>query len=138
MKLGFVSAILADLSFEEVVPSPPSRALLRGDALLAEGQGRAPLRRGHPHRRRLPGRGGRAADPGTLAAKKVGISALGYYPNPLDPDPGQAQVFVEHIRKVIAAAARLGLSNFNTFIGRDPAKPWRTTSPASRRSGRRS
>jgi sugar phosphate isomerase/epimerase len=49
----------------------------------------------------------------------IGISALGYYPNPLAPDPAERQVYLEHLRKVIDAAALLGLSTINTFIGRD-------------------
>jgi sugar phosphate isomerase/epimerase len=50
----------------------------------------------------------------------VRISALGYYPNPLDPDAEKAAFFREHIQKVIRAAARLGVPVVNTFIGRNP------------------
>jgi sugar phosphate isomerase/epimerase len=49
----------------------------------------------------------------------VSLSGLGYYPNPLDPDPGVAKVAVNHLRRVIAAAPKLGLKNVNTFVGRD-------------------
>jgi sugar phosphate isomerase/epimerase len=49
----------------------------------------------------------------------VAVSALGYYPNPLDPDPAVSRVAVEHLGRVIHAAALLGLQNVNTFIGRD-------------------
>ena len=38
----------------------------------------------------------------------MAISGLGYYPNPLAPDAAEAEVYVEHIKKVIAAAALLG------------------------------
>ena len=50
------------------------------------------------------------------------ISALGYYPNPLDPDPKVAKVAVDHLKKVIQAAALLGLKTVNTFVGRDWTK----------------
>ena len=30
------------------------------------------------------------------------ISGLGYYPNPLAPDPAEAKVYVDHLRQVIA------------------------------------
>ncbi len=49
----------------------------------------------------------------------VKISALGYYPNCLSPNLEEAHTAVEHLKKVIAAAPRLGLTQVNTFIGRD-------------------
>ncbi|MBI4659513.1 MAG: sugar phosphate isomerase/epimerase [Verrucomicrobia bacterium] len=53
---------------------------------------------------------------------KVNLSALGYYPNPLDPNPDAAKRAVEHLKKVIKAAAALGLKTVNTFVGRDWTK----------------
>jgi len=52
----------------------------------------------------------------------VAISGLGYYPNPLAPDPAEAEKYVAHLRKLIAAAAVLGVQQVNTFIGRDWTK----------------
>ena len=52
----------------------------------------------------------------------VEISGLGYYPNPLAPDPEEAGRYADHIRKVITAAGLLGIGQMNTFIGRDPAR----------------
>jgi sugar phosphate isomerase/epimerase len=52
----------------------------------------------------------------------VYISALGYYPNPLDPDTDKAEVFQRHIRRLIEAAALLGVGRVNTFVGRDPQR----------------
>jgi sugar phosphate isomerase/epimerase len=52
----------------------------------------------------------------------VGISSLGYYPNPLTPVAEERATYVEHIRKVIAASARIGINIMTTFVGRDPAK----------------
>jgi sugar phosphate isomerase/epimerase len=54
--------------------------------------------------------------------KGVEIASLGYYPNPLDPDRGKGEFYVEHIKKVIKAANKLGLENVNTFVGRDKTK----------------
>ena len=51
------------------------------------------------------------------------ISSLAYYPNPLDPDPAQRSAAQAHLRKVIEAAARLGVNLVGTFIGRDQSKP---------------
>jgi sugar phosphate isomerase/epimerase len=57
-----------------------------------------------------------------LKEKNVYISGLGYYPNPLDPDKEKSDFFIDHIKKVIDAAARLDVEIMNTFIGADPAK----------------
>lgn len=57
-----------------------------------------------------------------MADAKVEISALGYYPNPLSPDSGEAELAAAHLRKVIQGAALLGLKTVNTFIGRDWTK----------------
>ncbi len=52
----------------------------------------------------------------------VAISALGYYPNCLSPDEDEASRSVEHLRKLLHAARQLELSRVNTFIGRDFTK----------------
>ncbi len=57
-----------------------------------------------------------------LEAHPTKISALGYYPNPMDPDESQASFYRDHIKKVIRAAAGLGIQTVNTFIGRDYTK----------------
>jgi sugar phosphate isomerase/epimerase len=54
--------------------------------------------------------------------RRVSISALGFYPNPLEPDPVVARQAVNHFKKVIVAAQKLGLKNANTFVGRDWTK----------------
>lgn len=57
-----------------------------------------------------------------LAERGVGISGLGYYPNPLHPDPEHRQLVQEHIKKVITAASYMGVDVVNTFIGADANK----------------
>jgi sugar phosphate isomerase/epimerase len=52
----------------------------------------------------------------------VGISGLGYYPNPLSADAEEAALAASHLTAVIDAAALLGVGVVNTFIGRDPRK----------------
>lgn len=52
----------------------------------------------------------------------VAISGLGFYPNPLSPDRDEASRAVEHIRRVIQATSLLGLGRMNTFVGRDWTK----------------
>jgi len=49
----------------------------------------------------------------------IAISTLGYYPNPLAPDPKEATLAVAHLKKVIVAAEALGVPVVGTFVGRD-------------------
>jgi sugar phosphate isomerase/epimerase len=57
-----------------------------------------------------------------LLENQIYISALGYYPNPLDEDEQMAEFFRDHIMKVISASALLKIPVVNTFIGRNPKK----------------
>jgi sugar phosphate isomerase/epimerase len=55
-------------------------------------------------------------------AKGISISAIAYYPNPLDANQEQSDYYVAHLRKCIEAANKLGVNLVNTFIGRDQTK----------------
>ena len=65
-------------------------------------------------------------DPGAvrelLDKHGLGISSLAYYPNNLHPDPAERRAAHTHLRKVIDAAARLGVQTVGTFVGRDKTK----------------
>jgi sugar phosphate isomerase/epimerase len=50
------------------------------------------------------------------------ISALGYYPNPLHPDAYHRRTVISHLKKVIEAAALLGVPVVGTFTGKDKNK----------------
>lgn len=52
----------------------------------------------------------------------VKISGLGYYPNALTADKKEAQVYIDHIKKMIEVAGALGLNVVNAFVGRDHTK----------------
>ncbi|MBU5360477.1 sugar phosphate isomerase/epimerase [Enterococcus raffinosus] len=56
------------------------------------------------------------------AEKKVAISALAYYPNPLDEDLEKRQLVIDHIYSVIDAAKLMEINLVTTFIGRMPSK----------------
>ncbi len=60
---------------------------------------------------------------GLLARHGLEISALAYYPNNLDPDDAAREAAHEHLRRVIDAAARLGVGVVCTFAGADPRAP---------------
>ena len=65
-------------------------------------------------------------DPGAvrdvLARHGLEISSLAFYPNPLHPDPAERRAGNTHLRKVIDAAAKLGVPVVGTFVGRDQTK----------------
>jgi len=50
------------------------------------------------------------------------LSSLGYYPNPLHPDAEHRETVIDHLKKVIDAAARLEVQVVGTFIGKDKNK----------------
>ena len=58
----------------------------------------------------------------SLTEKKLTVSGLGYYPNPLHPDPAHREAVMGHLKKVIALAANMGVPVVNTFCGGDASK----------------
>jgi sugar phosphate isomerase/epimerase len=59
----------------------------------------------------------------TLERHGLEISALAYYPNNLDPDDDAREATHAHLRKVIEAAAKLGVPTVGTFAGNDKTHP---------------
>ncbi len=120
MQLGFVSAILPDLPLQDVLRFAADEGFDCVE-LMCWPVGKAERRyAGVTHLDVTDF--DRSAAQRTLDivnAAGVSISALGYYPNALSPDPAEAEVAIAHIRKVIVAAALLGLDRMTTFIGRD-------------------
>ncbi len=123
MQLGFVSAILPEQTLEQVAHSaaelgydcvelmcwPPSKAERRYAGVthvdVTEFNAAAAQR-----------------VRSIMESAGVAISGLGYYPNPLAPDEAEAHRYVEHLKRVIQAAALLNVNQVNTFIGRDWTK----------------
>jgi sugar phosphate isomerase/epimerase len=58
----------------------------------------------------------------TMARHGLEISSLAYYPNNLHPDPAEREAANTHLRKVIDAAAAIGVGIVGTFAGRDKAR----------------
>jgi sugar phosphate isomerase/epimerase len=59
----------------------------------------------------------------TLARHGIAISALAYYPNNLHPDDAHREEVNAHLRRVIDAAAALGVDTVGTFAGNDKDRP---------------
>jgi sugar phosphate isomerase/epimerase len=120
MKLGFVSAILADLSFAEVMEFAAAEDFDCVEVMCWP-VGKAERRYAgvtHIDVQNLDV----AAVQKVVKDTGVAISGLGYYPNALSASVEERTVAVDQIRRVIGAAAELGIGQMNTFIGRDPAK----------------
>ena len=123
MQLGFVSAIVPELTLDEVVSLagdigyscveimcwPPSKADRRYAGVTHLDV--ADLSDDEIESVRA-----------SLNENGVAISGLGYYPNCLSHSEEEAERNVEHLKKVISAAPRLGIHRVNTFIGRDHTK----------------
>jgi sugar phosphate isomerase/epimerase len=58
----------------------------------------------------------------TLDRHGLEVSSLAYYPNNLHPDAAERRAANTHLRKVIDAAAKLGVPTVGTFVGRDRTK----------------
>ena len=123
MKLGLVSAILGDLSFEEMIDFLAENGFQCVEVACWP-KGKAA--------RRYAGVTHINVDELTdekvayikkyVADRGIEISSLAYYPNTMDPDPEKRAVFVEHLKKVIVASAKLGVNMVTTFVGRVPDK----------------
>jgi len=120
MKLGFVTAILPDLSLKEVLEFAAETGYDCVEVMCWP-KGKAERRyAGVTHIDVTDFNEQKAKEINELlSATGVSISGLGYYPNPLTPDKEEAKVYAEHIKKVIRAAALLGVNQMNSFIGRD-------------------
>ena len=56
---------------------------------------------------------------GEVKSNTMEISGLGYYPNPLHPEPAYRDHVLAHLKKVISAASLMGVGVVNTFVGGD-------------------
>jgi sugar phosphate isomerase/epimerase len=123
MDIGFVSAILAEQSLEDVVSFAASNGFQCVEVMCWP-VGQAERRYAGVTHIDVDRLGGEDIERirKLLDHHKVYISGLGYYPNPLDPDNEKREFYFGHIMKLISAAAKLGVPVVNTFIGRDPAK----------------
>lgn len=120
MRLGFVSAILPDLTFDEVCRVGAAEGYDCVEVMCWP-PGKAERRYAGVTHIDVAALDPPAIDGVRESLERHGmeISALGYYPNPLSPDPDEARIACEHIRKLILGAKALGLGTVNSFVGRD-------------------
>lgn len=120
MNLGFVSAILPDLSLEKVLQFAATEGFSCVE-LMCWPKGKAERRYAGVTHIEVADFTKDDAEKihEQLAETGISISGLGYYPNPLTPDRDEAQIYIDHLKHVITAAETLGIGVVNTFIGRD-------------------
>lgn len=123
MKMGFVSAILADYTFEKVIDTAADMGFECVEV--------ACWPKGTAERRYA---GISHIDVESLTDEKaayikdycknknVEISSLAFYPNTIGNDLDMRSANVSHLYKVIDASAKLGVNMVTTFIGRNQYK----------------
>src|SRR5580658_7627908 len=121
MQLGFVSAILPDWNLPDILKFAADEGFACVEVMCWP-TGAAERRYAgvtHLDVSRLDGESlGKIQE--MVQTHGVAISGLGYYPNPLHPEPDHRRQVVDHLKQVIRAAGLLGVSVVNTFIGRNP------------------
>ena len=117
MQLGFVTAILPELSLDEVITTAKN---IGYDCIevMCWPHGKAERRYAGVTHIDVDNMDVESIQ-SLCSESGVSISGLGYYPNALSANQSESTTAIEHIRKVIAATAKLGLDRMNTFIGRD-------------------
>ena len=125
MKLGFVSAILDQSSYEEMMDTA-SEMGFQCVEVACWPAGKA--------ERRYAGVSHIDADAvlnddayakhvlDYAKEKGVEISSLAYYPNTMDGDLAKREAAIAHLKQLIKASAKLGINMVTTFIGRDQTK----------------
>jgi sugar phosphate isomerase/epimerase len=123
VQLGFVSAILPELSLEEVLHYA-AQTNFDCVEVMCWPIGRAERRYAGVTHLDVTTLDAAAVARTTKLCESTGvaISGLGYYPNPLCADEAEGAVYARHLEAVIRAAAQLGIDRVNTFVGRDPQK----------------
>lgn len=120
MKLGFLSSIVPELSFEEVIDFAAENGFACVE-LACWPTGKADRRYAGVTHIDMDTLDDEKAEyiKNYLKEKNVFISGIGYYPNPLTADLDQRKVSIDHLKACIDGAAKLGVPVVNTFIGRN-------------------
>ncbi len=123
MKLGFITSILQDYTFEQVIDFAAEQGFACVEVACWP-QGKAERRyAGVSHLDVAGMTPEKAAEINRLCREKnVAISSLAFYPNTMDGDLNKRQSAIDHLYTVIDASAMLGVNMVTTFIGRDQSK----------------
>ena len=122
MKLGFVSAILDQSSYEEMMDTASELGFACVEAACWPQEKAERRYAGVSHidaERVLEDEKYAKHILDYSAGKKVEISSLAYYPNTMDPDLNKRKAIISHLEHVIRTSHKLGIGMVTTFIGRD-------------------
>ena len=125
MKLGFVSAILDQSSYEEMIDTASELGFACVEVACWPQEKAERRYAGVSHidaERVLEDEKYAKHILDYSAGKKVEISSLAYYPNTMDPDLNKQKAVISHLEHVIRASHKLGIGMVTTFIGRDQTK----------------
>lgn len=125
MKLGLVTAILDQYDFEKAMDTMGGLGFSCAEVACwpAGGAERRYAGVSHIDVDRVLAQDSYAAHVRYYAAAAgIQISALAYYPNPMDGDLTKRAANLAHLKQVIRASARLGVNLVTTFLGRDQTK----------------
>jgi Sugar phosphate isomerases/epimerases len=123
MKIGFISAILDGWTFEQTIDVAANLGF-RCVEVACWPRGKAERRYAgvsHIDVENLSG-DAIASVKNTCTTSGIDISSLAFYPNPMDGNLEKRNAAIEHLRKVIAGSAKLGVNLVTTFVGRDQSK----------------
>lgn len=125
MKLGFVSAILDQSTYEEMMDTA-AKLGFECVEVACWPQGKAERRyAGVSHidaERVLEDETYTRHILSYAKEKGVQISSLAYYPNTMEEDIEKRKIAVTHLKNLIRASKKLGIGMVTTFIGRDQSK----------------
>jgi len=123
MKIGFVSAILDNHTFEEMMDTAHEMGFQCVEVACWP-KGKAERRYAGVSHIDVDNLDDSKAEyiKNYCTQKGVAISSLAYYPNVLDADKAKSEAAIAHLKKVIVASAKLGVGMVTTFIGRDQFK----------------
>jgi len=122
VKLGLLTAALAELSLEQVAAWASSEGFEALEVACWPAAGGEARRYAGVSHIDVD-----AFDPDSVQAllsrNGLAISSLAYYPNNLHPDDAHREEVNAHLRRVIDAAAALGVEIVGTFVGNDKDRP---------------
>lgn len=122
MKIGFLTACMPQTPLEEIVPWAAEQGFETLELAAWPYDSTRDYQASHIRAESFTeGDAARVKD--LFAEHGLGISAMAYYDNNLHPDEAQRKEHLDHVRKVIDAAALLGVDRVGTFVGGRPARP---------------
>ncbi len=121
MRLGFFTACLPGLSLDDIAPWAAAHGFDALEVAAWPAAGDRSFTASHVDVANLDGD---EADRIRALFDRHGLalSSLGYYDNPLHPDPAIRGASHRHLEACIDAAATLGCPSVGTFIGRHPGR----------------